>query len=521
MRITSFSALDQEACNDQTHLTASECWVPGSITISGCVSYFPITLDFALKESLPLAEPRGCFVGSTVFLADAPMIPGLIVSSLQKGTGLTMPGCDIELDGSEPWKEAQALTPSDSESSRSVLVMNLHSVLDSDSLHEKLAQVANESTGGISTTTLTYNSETDANSGQPSPVTGATGQSFMEVNTTGRRISDALIGVAETCNLTDDITYASEYPFAHGGYSDVYLGDLVVKHTNEAKGIVVEEHVAVVIKALRAYTRDMIDMERARKANACAQRLNREVNILRRLSHANIAEFMGISFKMELRPCIIIKYYKNGTATKYLEDNPYTDRLGMIRDVADGLAYLHTLEPPVVHGDLKGCNILVKDDGHVVLTDFGLARIIEDYSGPTGFTTTTLGGSIRWCAPELLFDPTVDFSDASTVQDDDAARNPTLHSDIWSFGCTAYELFTDLNPYSDDRYDWNIMQSLISRRRPSTKRNSAGRDKWLKDSTEVFNLLCQCWSYVPTARPTIQTIVEGLRNAVMAPVDSL
>lgn len=78
------------------------------------------------------------------------------------------------------------------------------------------------------------------------------------------------------------------------------------------------------------------------------------------------------------------------------------------------------------------------------------------------------------------------------------------------------QLFTGLNPYSDDRYDWNIIQSFTNRLNPSTKRNSVGRDRWLKDSTQVYDLLCQCWSFTPAARPTIQAIIEGLKDAAMA-----
>lgn len=83
------------------------------------------------------------------------------------------------------------------------------------------------------------------------------------------------------------------------------------------------------------------------------------------------------------------------------------------------------------------------------------------------------------------------------------------------------KLFTGLNPYSDDRYDWNIIQSFTNRFKPSTKKISVGRDKWLKESTQVFNLLCECWSFTPTARLTIQAIIEGLKDAVMAEAGEL
>ncbi|TEB23289.1 kinase-like protein, partial [Coprinellus micaceus] len=170
--------------------------------------------------------------------------------------------------------------------------------------------------------------------------------------------------------------------------------------------------------------------------------------------------------------------------------------------VADGLRYLHTLEPPIVHGDLKGCNTLVTDDGHAIITDFGLSRIIEEYSAPTGFTTTTFGGSIRHCAPELLFDPTVNECHIQLM-----SSPLTFHS---------MQLFTGLNPYPDDRYDWNIVKSFTSHQIPSTKRVSDGRDRWLKKSTQVYKLLRQCWSFNPNVRPTIQVITQELQNSTMA-----
>ena len=83
-------------------------------------------------------------------------------------------------------------------------------------------------------------------------------------------------------------------------------------------------------------------------------------------------------------------------------------------------------------------NTLVNDDGRAMLTDFGLAKVIEELAGPTGNTTSTCAGSVRWQAPELIFD-------TGSEQDDDMGdapkpSSPTPASDVWSFGCTAYEV---------------------------------------------------------------------------------
>jgi len=90
--------------------------------------------------------------------------------------------------------------------------------------------------------------------------------------------------------------------------------------------------------------------------------------------------------------------------------------------VARGLEYLHILEPPIVHGDLKGANVLIDDQGLPKLGDFGLAKALE--GDPTGLTTSTaFQGSIRWLATELLFD-----------------KPRSKESDIWAFGYLALEV---------------------------------------------------------------------------------
>jgi len=120
-----------------------------------------------------------------------------------------------------------------------------------------------------------------------------------------------------------------------------------------------------------------------------------------------------------------------------------------IHDIARGLNYLHTLSPPIVHGDLKGVstpgwdtiyflltsnlqnNVLITDSCRAVLTDFGLSQVIEELIGPTGNTTSPAQGAFRWMAPELVLD------DSLTLQ-------LTFSSDVWSFGCTAYEVCDNL-----------------------------------------------------------------------------
>ena len=85
-----------------------------------------------------------------------------------------------------------------------------------------------------------------------------------------------------------------------------------------------------------------------------------------------------------------------------------------------------------------GRTTLVNDDGRAMLTDFGLAKVIEELAGPTGNTTSTFAGCVRWQAPELICGTRSDQVD--DTGDAPKPSSPTFASDIWSFGCTVYEV---------------------------------------------------------------------------------
>ena len=75
-----------------------------------------------------------------------------------------------------------------------------------------------------------------------------------------------------------------------------------------------------------------------------------------------------------------------------------------------------------MHGDLKGANVLIDDEGLPKLGDFGLAKALE--GTPSGLTTSTaFQGSIRWAAIELLFD-----------------KPRSKETDIWALGYLALEV---------------------------------------------------------------------------------
>jgi len=95
--------------------------------------------------------------------------------------------------------------------------------------------------------------------------------------------------------------------------------------------------------------------------------------------------------------------------------------------VCCALRYLHKLEPPVVHGDLKASNIMVEYHGaivHAKLLDFGLSRVLTR-------SARSLGGTLLWKAPEVVKHNPL---------------RPLVSSDIYSYGCLIYFVMTGSLP---------------------------------------------------------------------------
>lgn len=90
------------------------------------------------------------------------------------------------------------------------------------------------------------------------------------------------------------------------------------------------------------------------------------------------------------------------------------------------LLEVHRFTPTVVHGDIKGANILISEDDSACLCDFGLSAIVGEVAGSSNFTST-FAGSLRWTAPEL-------------IQPNGQTPHVTTWSDIYALGSVTYEV---------------------------------------------------------------------------------
>jgi formylglycine-generating enzyme required for sulfatase activity len=160
------------------------------------------------------------------------------------------------------------------------------------------------------------------------------------------------------------------------------------------------------------------------------KRFEREAKALAQLSHPNIVHVHDYG-EYEGAPYLVMEYLPGGVLKSKLGTAmPWREAVRLLLPIAQALAYAH--EHNIVHRDVKPSNILLTEKGQPMLSDFGIAKILESEQ-TTGLTTTGMGvGTPEYMAPEQW------TGQAGTL------------SDLYSLGVVLYELVTGRKPYTAD-----------------------------------------------------------------------
>ena len=210
------------------------------------------------------------------------------------------------------------------------------------------------------------------------------------------------------------------------------------------------------------------------------QRFRDEYMIVFNCHHANLIHPTNFSICKDT-PYLVLPYCKRGSS-ELLIGNKFSeeDIWKYIQDVASGLAYLHALEPPIVHQDVKPANVLLDDTGHYALTDFGISA---QRGGVHGYYfDDENSGTMAYMAPERF-------------QKD---AEPMAQSDIWGFGATLCEIITGKVPFGEDG---GQAQAEGKHSMPSIQGVSA----------DIQHLIHDCLAQQPGDRPTAQRIADAAR----------
>lgn len=210
-----------------------------------------------------------------------------------------------------------------------------------------------------------------------------------------------------------------------------------------------------------------------------------EVRIMRRLRHPNIVLFMGAV----TRPpnlSILTEFLPRGSLYRLIHrPNIQIDekrRLRMALDVAQGMNYLHSSNPVIVHRDLKSPNLLVDKNWVVKVCDFGLSRLKHH----TFLSSKSTAGTPEWMAPEVL-------------------RNEPSNEkcDVFSFGVILWELATLRMP-------WNGMNPMQVVGAVGFQNRRLDIPKEI--DPDAAKIISECWQNDPNLRPSFGELMVALKS---------
>ncbi|KEH18237.1 LRR receptor-like kinase plant [Medicago truncatula] len=153
-----------------------------------------------------------------------------------------------------------------------------------------------------------------------------------------------------------------------------------------------------------------------------------EVQLLMIVHHRNLVSLIGYCDEGEIK-ALIYEYMANGNLQQYLlvENSNilnWTKRLKIAVDAAHGLDYLHNgCKPPIMHRDLKSSNILLDENLHAKIADFGLSRAFG--KDDDSHISTRPAGTFGYVDPQFQ-----------------RTGNTNKKNDIYSFGIILFELIT-------------------------------------------------------------------------------
>ncbi len=157
-------------------------------------------------------------------------------------------------------------------------------------------------------------------------------------------------------------------------------------------------------------------------------RFRREAKLLAQLQHPNILPVFDYG-ESDGYPYIVMPFVPSGTLADLLKGQPLP--LNQVRramaQIGDALAYAHARG--MIHRDIKPSNVLMDESGNCLLTDFGLARMVESSSRLT--SSGTVLGTPAYMSPEQGAGSEIDH-----------------RSDVYSLGVILYEMVTGRVPYN-------------------------------------------------------------------------
>ena len=221
------------------------------------------------------------------------------------------------------------------------------------------------------------------------------------------------------------------------------------------------------------------------------RRFEREISAAERLSgHPNIIGINHTGVTAAGEPYLVMPLLAKGSLNDELErDGAFSlqQATGDVATAAEALEFAHGRG--VLHRDIKPGNLLRRDDGSVVVTDFGIARVVD-----AGITSATVGASTPlYAAPEIL-----------------AENKASIRSEVYGLGALLYALLNGTAAFADSENIWATMHRIRTEDPAPIEGVPA----------PVMRVILQAMAKNALDRPASASVFrENLRTALTAPSD--
>ncbi|KAH8583839.1 kinase domain-containing [Cryptosporidium sp. chipmunk genotype I] len=241
-----------------------------------------------------------------------------------------------------------------------------------------------------------------------------------------------------------------------------------------------------------------------------------EIRIMNLLRHPNIVQYMGGNISSN-PPFLICEFCSGGTlfsllhgdSKKCLESNSFAfsgpsvnlslyQRIKILQDIARGIHFLHSANPPIIHRDIKSLNIFlslpIKSNADIPIAKVGDFGLCQQLLSKKGFAdgSGNLVGTYQWMAPEVL---------TNQIYNE--------YIDVYSFGMIMYEVLSNKTPFFELGVDVSpeiLADEIIRGIRPTLKYIVSDAP------VEIKNIMMRCWDPQPSKRGSMLVIINELQN---------
>lgn len=220
-----------------------------------------------------------------------------------------------------------------------------------------------------------------------------------------------------------------------------------------------------------------------------------EISVISHLRHPNLVLFLGactisdpllLLYEFMQHGSLDIYYLNNSNIKKKLWKPKKHQAYKWIYELTQAIYFLHHCYYPIMHRDLKPSNILLTEDLHIKLTDFGLSRTIKKKHDKYKMSGCT--GTLRYMAPEVIINNGEDYD---------------LKIDIYSLALNFWFILTGKIPYAELDLNPGFIKLIQINYRPEIKD---------VEIIEFHDIIKQMWSTNPDNRPHIEHILKMIED---------